>query len=162
MDGRPNLCIRRGLPIAATKKAIQLLIDVDKWPQWYSEATRILASKSGTLEKGCSIALHSMNRGALIETRWIIEKIREGYDFLEIQMGSEGQSRMDREVGRSIVKQQLYITALARNDGGIEISSYWKLRWSAKLFGKSINSALKQQSERLLDDLCSYVINEEE
>lgn len=156
MGGPIEHCIRGELTIDFAEKARRGLLNIDTWPEWNSSAIKVLTSDSGKMTVGQKLAFHSMNKGALIETRWDVESIREGEDFSEICLSLEGQLRMDKEVAKSITGLSRCITVLAREGGGVEISTTWQIKGIARFFKKGFHRLIVSDSQRLLDDLLQY------
>lgn len=156
MGGPIEHCIRGELTIDFAEKARKILLNIDTWPDWNSSAIKVLTSDSGKMTVGQKLAFHSMNKGALIETRWDVKSIREGEDFSEICLSLEGQLRMDKEVAKSITGLNRCITILAREGGGVEISTSWQIKGVARFFKKGFQRLIVSDSQRLLDDLVQY------
>ncbi len=156
MGGPIVHCIRSELTIDSAESARDALLNIDTWPEWNSSAIKVLTSDSGKMVVGQKLAFHSMNKGALIETRWNVDSIREGDDFSEICLSLQGQLRMDKEVARSITELNRCITVLAREGGGIEISTTWRIKGLARFFGQSFRRLIISDSQRLLDDLVNH------
>ena len=153
MGGPIEHCIRGELTIDIAEKARTILLNIDTWPDWNSNAIKVLTSDSGKMTVGQKLAFHSMNKGALIETRWGVESIREGDDFSEICLSLEGQMRMEKEVAKSITGLNRCITILAREGGGVEISTTWQIKGFARFFKKEFQRLIVSDSQRLLERL---------
>jgi hypothetical protein len=156
MGGQMVHCIRGELTADSAEKARELLLNIDTWPVWNSNAIKVLTSNSGKMVVGQKLAFHSMSKGALLETRWNVESIREGEDFSEICLSHQGQLRMEKEVAKSIAELNRCITVLAREGGGVEISTTWRIKGVAKLFQQSFRRLIISDSQRLLDDLVNH------
>ena len=152
-------CIRGELTVDSAQRARELLLNIDTWPAWNSNAIKVLTSDSGRIVAGQKLAFHSMSKGALLETRWNVDSIREGDDFSEICLSHQGQLRMEKEVAKSIVELNRCITVLARAEGGIEISTTWRIKGFARLFKQSVRRLIISDSQRLLDDLVNHASN---
>jgi len=117
----------------------------------------MIATQAGILEKGHHLALYQLIKGALIESRWIVENVREDENFYELIMIFEGQSRMERTTASGIKEYRICITILLEEEGGVEIHSSWQPKGLAKLFSKNLTAFVTANSNQLLDDLSSIV-----
>ncbi|MGY8669812.1 MAG: hypothetical protein ACKVJ7_02045 [Candidatus Poseidoniales archaeon] len=156
MGGPTVHCIRAELPIDSAEKARESLLNIDTWPTWNSNTIKVLTSDSGKMVQGQKLAFHSMNKGALLETRWGVDSIREGDGFSEICFSHQGQLRMEKEVAKSIAELNICITVLAREGGGVEISTAWRIKGFARIFKQSFRRLIISYSQRLLDDLVNH------
>jgi len=156
MGGPMAHCIRGALTVDSAEKARESLLNIDTWPVWNSNAIKVLTSDSGKMVAGQKLAFHSMSKGALLETRWNVDSIREGEDFSEICLSHQGQLRMEKEVAKSIAELNRCITVLAREEGGVEISTTWRIKGVARLFKQSFRRLIISDSQRLLDDLVNH------
>ena len=146
--------IRKSLPTEKCREIKDNLSDTKTWPDWHSEVIQMVASEAGILETGHRIALHQLIKGALIENRWIVEKIRESSNYYEIVLLFDGQSRMERNTAMSMKEYRICITILME-DGGVEIHSSWKLKGFSRFFSKRLYIFASTSAQQLLDDLCS-------
>jgi len=146
---------RRELPIEAVKKALISFRNPSSWPDWNSEVKGMLATNAETLDESDRLAVHQIIKGALIEVRWLVNSIKEGDGFCEIELLGQGQSRNERPIGSGLEKSKVCITFLAQVDGGIEIHSSCEVSWFMSLFANRINAFLKKQCQQLLGDLSS-------
>jgi len=115
----------------------------------------MLATNAETLDESDRLAVHQIIKGALIEVRWLVNSIKEGEGFCEIELASQGQSRNERPIGSGLKKFKVCITFLAQEDGGIEIHSSCEVSRFMSLFTNRINAFLKKQCQQLLSDLSS-------
>ena len=145
---------RSNLPPEAVIVALESFRNPSKWPEWNSTAKNMLATNPETIDEGDHIAVFQMIKGGLIEAKWLIKSIRTGDDFSEIEILGEGQYRNEREIGKGLKKLKLIITFLSQTDGGIEIHSTCEVSGLMLIFSKQINTFMKMQTQRLLDDLC--------
>ena len=143
------------LPSEMVKKALKSFRNPSCWPDWNSGAKSMLATNAETLDEGDHIAVHQIIKGGLIEARWLIDSIREGDGFCEIELLGEGQSRNERPIGNGLKKLKICITFLSQEKGGIEIHSSCEVSRLMALFASRIKSFMKTQSQQLVDDMSS-------
>ena len=144
---------RRSLTPEVVNKALEAFRNPSCWPEWNSIAKNMLATNPETIEQGDHIAIFQMIKGGLIEAKWLVNNIREGEGFCEIELLGEGQYRNEREIGKGLKNLKIIITFLSQEDGGIEIHSTCEVSRLMLIFSKQINAFMKMQTETLLDDL---------
>ena len=144
---------RKGLSPEAVTNALESFTNPSLWPDWHSTAKNMLATNPETLEEGDHIAVFQMIKGGLIEAKWLVNSIRTGENFSEIELLGEGQYRNEREIGKGLKNLKITITFLSQIDGGIEVHSTCEVFGLMLIFSKQINSFMKQQTQTLLDDL---------
>ncbi|MFL2962304.1 MAG: hypothetical protein ACJZ2K_04920 [Candidatus Poseidoniaceae archaeon] len=144
---------RKGLSPEAVTNALESFTNPSLWPDWNSTAKNMLATNPETLEEGDHIAVFQMIKGGLIEAKWLVNSIRTGENFSEIELLGEGQYRNEREIGKGLKNLKITITFLSQIDGGIEVHSTCEVFGLMLIFSKQINSFMKQQTQTLLDDL---------
>tara|TARA_B100000767_G_scaffold235112_1_gene228227 strand:- start:963 stop:1436 length:474 start_codon:yes stop_codon:yes gene_type:complete len=125
------------------------------WPDWNRGAKSMLATNAETLDEGDRIAVHQMIKGGLIEVRWLVNSIREGNGFCEIELLGQGQSRNERPIGSGLKNLRICITFLTEDNGGIEVHSSCDVSRLMSLFANRINAFMKTQTQQLLEDLSS-------
>ena len=145
---------RSNLPPDVVINALESFRNPSKWPEWNSTAKNMLATNPETIDEGDHIAVFQMIKGGLIEAKWLINSIRTGEGFSEIELLGEEQYRNEREIGKGLRNLKLTITFLSQTDGGIEIHSTCEVSGLMLIFSKQINTFMKMQTQRLLDDLC--------
>lgn len=144
---------RKGLSPEAVTNALESFTNPSLWPDWNSTAKNMLATNPETLEEGDHIAVFQMIKGGLIEAKWLVNSIRTGENFSEIELLGEGQYRNEREIGKGLKNLKITITFLSQIDGGIEVHSTCEVFGLMLIFSKQINSFMKHQTQTLLDDL---------
>ena len=149
--------IRKHISTKECMKIRENLSNTQTWPDWHRGAKGMFATQAGTLEKGHRIALHQLIKGALIESRWIIDDVREDQNFYELVMLFDGQSRMERTTASGIENYRISITILLEDEGGVEIYSSWHPKGLAKLFSKNMAAFVTANANQLLEDLSSIV-----
>jgi len=144
---------RKGLSPETVTNALEAFTNPSLWPDWNSTAKNMLATNPETIDEGDHIAVFQMIKGGLIEAKWLVNSIRTGENFSEIELLGEGQYRNEREIGKGLKNLKITITFLSQIDGGIEIHSTCEVSGLMLIFSKQINSFMKQQTQTLLDDL---------
>jgi len=91
----------------------------------------------------------------LIETKWLVDSIREGDDYCEIELVGEGQSRNERPIAKGLKNLMISITFLYQEGGGIEVHASCEVSMLLAIFSKQINGFMKSQAEQFLTDLSS-------
>jgi len=144
---------RKSLASEVVSNALQSFRNPSLWPDWNSIAKNMLATNPETIDEGDHIAVFQMIKGGLIETKWLVNSIRTGEGFSEIELLGEGQFRNEREIARGLNNLKITITFLSQEDGGIEIHSSCEVSRLMLIFSKQINVFMKKQIQTLLDDL---------
>ena len=144
---------RNGLSPETVTKALEAFTNPSLWPDWNSTAKNMLATNPETIDEGDHIAVFQMIKGGLIEAKWLVNSIRTGENFSEIELLGEGQYRNEREIGKGLKNLKITITFLSQIDGGIEVHSTCEVSGLMLIFSKQINSFMKQQTQTLLDDI---------
>lgn len=144
---------RKGLSPETVTKALEAFTNPSLWPDWNSTAKNMLATSPENIDEGDHIAVFQMIKGGLIEAKWLVNSIRTGENFSEIELLGEGQYRNEREIGKGLRNLKITITFLSQIDGGIEVHSTCEVSGLMLIFSKQINSFMKQQTQTLLDDL---------
>jgi hypothetical protein len=147
--------VRRELSFEVVKDALLSFRNPSTWPDWNRGAKGMLATNAETLDEGDHLAVHQIIKGGLIEVRWLVSSIKEGDEFCEIELVSQGQSRNERPIGNGLKKLKICITFLTQLNGGIEIHSNCEVSRFMSLFANRVNAFLKKQCQQLLDDLSS-------
>ena len=80
-----------------------------RWQSGTQVAPNLLASKPDAME-GDRLAVFQTIKGSLIETKWVVNSIREGDDFCEIELLGEGQFRNERQVAKGLKNLRVCIT----------------------------------------------------
>mgnify|MGYP006130964497 FL=1 len=150
-----NHTARVEMPAENVKEALILLRNPSTWPDWNRGAKSMLATNAETLDEGDHLAIHQMIKGGLIEVRWLVNSIREGEGFCEIELLGQGQSRNERPIGKGLDNLRICITFLTQEDGGIEVHSSCEVSRLMSIFANRINAFMKSQTQQLLDDLSS-------
>ena len=144
---------RREMPVEVVDKAILMFRTPSSWPEWNTGAKSMLATNAESLDEGDHIAVHQIIKGGLIEIRWLVNSLREGDGFCEIELLGQGQSRNERPIGSGLKDLKICITFLSQDGGGIEIHSSCNVSRLLAVFSSRINSFMKKQTEQLLDDM---------
>ena len=144
---------RRSLAPEVVVNALEAFRNPSRWPEWNSTVKNMLATNPETIDEGDHIAVFQMIKGGLIEAKWLVNSIRTGEDFTEIELLGEGQYRNEREIGKGLKNLKITITFLSQIDGGIEVHSTCEVSGLMLIFSKQINSFMKQQTQTLLDDI---------
>ena len=144
---------RRSLSPEEVINALEAFRNPSRWPEWNSTAKNMLATNPETIDEGDHVAVFQMVKGALIEAKWLVNGIRVGENFSEIELLGEGQYRNEREIGKGLKNLKLTLTFLSQTDGGIEIHSACEVSGLMMIFSKQINTFMKKQTQTLLDDL---------
>ncbi len=139
----------------AVDRALAAFRNPSTWPDWNRNAKGMVATEAESLSEGDLLAVHQIIKGALIESRWSVSKIREGENFCEITLTGEGQSRNERPIGRGLVDLEITATFLSEEDGGIEIHSVCSVSGFIKLFQGKLSEYLRSYSQNFLDDLAA-------
>ena len=146
---------RKELSPKKVKEALTAFRNPSRWPEWNTVAKTMLATKAETIDEGDHLAIFQLIKGGLIETKWLVDRIREGSDFCEIELVGEGQYRNERPIARGVKNLTVCITFLFQNGGGIEIHSTCKTSRLMSMFSKQIKAFMKKQSEQFISDLSS-------
>ena len=92
------------MPPEQVKKGLDAFRNPSKWPDWNSNAKSMLATKPETIDEGDHLAIFQVIKGSLIETKWLVNSIREGDGFCEIELSVARRqrlgARMREEAGR--------------------------------------------------------------
>ena len=75
---------RRQMSSVQVNNAVRAFRNPSRWPEWNTVAQNLLASKPDVMEEGDRLAVFQNIKGSLIETKWVVNSIREGDDFCEI------------------------------------------------------------------------------
>ena len=145
--------VREQMPPEQVKKGLDAFRNPSKWPDWNSNAKSMLATKPETIDEGDHLAIFQVIKGSLIETKWLVNSIREGDGFCEIELLGEGQSRNERPIAKGLKNLQIYITFLYQEDGGIEVHASCEVSIILAMFSKQINAFMKKQGEQFISDL---------
>lgn len=144
---------RRELPVELVDNALAHFRNPSTWPDWNTSAKSMLATKAESLDEGDHIAVHQMIKGGLIEIRWLVNSLREGDGFCELELLGQGQTRNERPIGSGLKKLKICVTFLSENNGGIEIHSSCEVSRMMSIFAGRINAFMKKQTEQMLDDM---------
>ena len=137
------------------KKGLSAFRNPSKWPDWNSNARNLLATKAETMDEGDRLAIFQMVKGSLIETKWLVNYVREGDSYCEIELIGEGQSRNERPIAKGLKNLLISITFLYQDDGGIEVHASCEVSMLLAVFSRQINGFMKNQAEQFLTDLSS-------
>jgi len=146
---------REQMPPHQVKKGLEAFRNPSKWPDWNSSAKSMLATKPETIDEGDHLAIFQVIKGSLIETKWLVNTIREGDTFCEIELLGEGQSRNERPIGKGLKNLQISITFLYQEDGGVEVHTSCEVSTLMAIFSKQINAFMKKQAQQFISDLSS-------
>ena len=58
-----------------------------------SNAKNLLATKAESMDEGDHLAVFQIVKGSLIETKWLVDSIREGDGFCEIELVEKAKSQ---------------------------------------------------------------------
>jgi len=144
---------RRQMSSVQVNNAVKAFRNPSRWPEWNTVAQNLLASKPDAMEEGDRLAVFQTIKGSLIETKWVVNSIREGDDFCEIELLGEGQFRNERQIAKGLKNLRVCITFLSADDGGIEVYSSCEVSRLMAVFGKQINRFVKQKTDQFLNDL---------
>ena len=139
------------------EKALSSFRNPSTWPNWNSSAKSLLATNPEALLEGDHLAIHQIIKGGLIEARWLVNSVREGDGFCEIELLGEGQSRNERPIGNGLKELKICVTFLSQEDGGIEVHSSCEVSRIMAVFANRIKAFMKKQSQQLLDDMSSII-----
>ena len=145
--------LRKELPSEKVIKAIAAFKNPSKWPDWNSGAKSMLATKAETIEVGDHIAVFQVIKGGLIEKKWLVNSMRDGEKFFEVDLLGEGQTRNERPIAKGMKNLQLSITFLYEENGGIEVHSSCEASPILSIFSKQIRKFIKAQTEQYIFDL---------
>ncbi len=143
------------LPPELVERALSAFLNPSTWPDWNSAAKSMLATNPEVLVEGDHLAIHQIIKGGLIEARWLVNSIREGDGFCEIELLGEGQSRNERPIGNGLKELKICITFLFQDEGGIEVHSSCEVSRLLAIFANRIKAFMEKQSQQFLDDLSS-------
>ena len=146
---------RKSMPPQQVQKGLVAFRNPSRWPDWNSSAKNLLATKAESIDEGDHLAIFQIVKGSLIETKWLVNSIREGDDFCEIELVGEGQSRNERPIAKGLKNLMISITFLYQEDGGIEVHAICEVSMLIAVFSKQINGFMKSQAEQFLSDLSS-------
>ena len=144
---------RKPMSPEQVQKGLESFRNPSKWPDWSSSAKNLLATKAESIDEGDHLAIFQVIKGSLIETKWVVNSIREGDKFCEIELLGEGQSRNERPIAKGLKNLLVSITFLHQEDGGIEVHASCEVSRLLGLFSKQINAFMKTQAEEFLTDL---------
>ena len=146
---------RKPMSPEKVQKGLSAFRDPSNWPDWNSNAKSLLATKAESMDQGDHLAIFQMVKGSLIETKWLVNSIREGNGFCEIELIGEGQSRNERPVAKGLKNLLISVTFLYQDNGGIEVHASCEVSMLLAVFSKQINGFMKTQAEQFLTDLSS-------
>ena len=146
---------RKPMSPEKVKKGLSAFRNPSKWPDWNSNARNLLATKAETMDEGDRLAIFQMVKGSLIETKWLVNYVREGDSYCEIELIGEGQSRNERPIAKGLKNLLISITFLYQDDGGIEVHASCEVSMLLAVFSRQINGFMKNQAEQFLTDLSS-------
>ena len=153
MDKAFSYTARRQLSVEVVDNALALFRNPSTWPDWNTGAKSMLATNAESLDEGDHIAVHQIIKGGLIEIRWLVNSLREGDGFCEIELLGQGQTRNERPIGSGLKELKICITFLSEDNGGIEIHSSCEVSRMMAIFSGRINAFMKKQTEQMLDDM---------
>ena len=82
---------RRQMSSVQVNNAVKAFRNPSRWPEWNTVAQNLLASKPDAMEEGDRLAVFQTIKGSLIETKWVVNSIREGDDdFVKLNYWEKG------------------------------------------------------------------------
>lgn len=154
---RPNLVLRKSIPVRELQTIEDNIMDLDNWPMWNKFANRILSEMHGKLKVNQRIDLHRVVAQQLIEDMWIIAEINEGVDpkFSQIIINWQGQKVNGRTSALAIRSLTLDITLLHNKDGGVEVTAWWEISRLSRFLGFG-NRIARKIVKQIFDDLTTH------
>jgi len=154
---RPNMVLRKSIPVNQLQTIEHNIMDLDNWPMWNKFANRILSESHGKLKVRQRIDLHRVVAQQLIEDMWIIAEINEGVDprFCQIIINWQGQKVNGRTSALAIKTLTLDITLLHNEDGGVEVTAWWEISRLSRILGFG-NRIARRIVKQIFDDLTTH------
>ena len=154
---RPNMVLRKSIPVNELQTIEHNIMDLDNWPMWNKFANRILSELHGKLRVNQRIDLHRVVAQQLIEDMWIISEINEGVDprFCQIIINWQGQKVNGRTSALAIKTLTLDITLLHNKDGGVEFTAWWEISRLSRILGFG-NRIARRIVKQIFDDLTTH------